>query len=214
MLTNRKTQKSRFFKNPMYPDPYTIDLRYADAQEYTNSRDYGIGDTILKFWVFFFALLGIGYVISQCIPIADAWFSARSYTREQRLEVCHEAYKASGIGKMYLYEQLPVVRCATYMSLVYAYESDFGQSRRCREDRNCWGMKGNGVDTPPWFLIFQTEKEWREYFAKKYFQWHYKKKIEQFVYGWSTTDRATYISFMRERYRDLYLDLELRYVIN
>lgn len=60
---------------------------------------------------------------------------------------------------MFIYKQLPVVRCASYMSLIYAYESDFGQSRRCKQDKNCWGIKGNGGDTPAGFLKFKTEKE-------------------------------------------------------
>jgi hypothetical protein len=65
----------------------------------------------------------------------------RDNIRLERLDICEKAYKKTNINKMFIYEQLPVVRCATYMALVYAYESNFGKSNMCRTTRNCFGIK-------------------------------------------------------------------------
>ena len=112
---------------------------------------------------------------------------------------------------MFIYDQLPVIRCATYMTLVYSYESNYWTSRKCKEQNNCLGMKWNWVNHPAWFITFDTEREAREWFANRYFKFHYKKKINQFVNSWSMTDRETYKQFMRQRSGKTYSDLEYYY---
>jgi hypothetical protein len=134
------------------------------------------------------------------------------YIRQERLRICQEAYKNSEINKKFIYKQIPAVRCATYMTLVYAFESNYGKSRICRKKKNCFWMKGNGMDTPEWFLTFQDQTEWRNYFAKKYWKYHYKKKIPQFVHDWSMTDREAYTNYMQQNYQTIYQELEYLYI--
>jgi hypothetical protein len=45
--------------------------------------------------------------------------------RLSRLRICQEEYKNAEIGQKFINEQIPAVRCATYMTLVYAFESNF-----------------------------------------------------------------------------------------
>lgn len=140
--------------------------------------------------------------------------SIRDQIRLDRLESCQEAYKESEINEQFLYKQIPAVRCATYSTLIMAFESNYGQSKKCIEQKNCHGMKGNGYDTPRGFLTFNTYREWRDYFSKKYFQWHYKKDIKTFVHNWSMTDQAVYTKFVEDRYWLVYNELETLYINN
>lgn len=215
MIQKAKQQNflKKIFKDPRYPDPYTIDLVFIKSQEYCNSRNWGIWQKILQLWLVTFTILWMWYSTSFFIPeVSAADYGIREQIREERLEICTEAFRNSWIKHKFIYEQLMSVRCATYMSLIYAYESGYGSSRMCIEDKNCFGIKGNWYDTPAGFLKFKTEREGREYFARKYFDFHYKKNIETFVRDWSMTDRATYISFMRSKYFDLYMQLEKQYL--
>jgi hypothetical protein len=110
-----------------------------------------------------------------------------------------------------IYGQLPVVRCATFATLVYAYESNYWVSNLCKNSKNCFWLRWNGVDTPAWFLTFSSYEEWLKYFAEKYFKWHYKKKISVFVKDWSMTDREVYIAFMNANFWKVYQELENLY---
>lgn len=214
-MTIKKVRNRRIelFKNPKYPDKYTVDMRYVNSKNiYFWSLWWRVEAMILFSWFLFIALL-IFQGISFFIPRASADLEdIRSAIRQERLEVCQEAYKDSWIREQFIYGQIPAVRCATYMSLVYAYESDFWRSRKCIQDNNCFWMKGNWVETPEGFIVFKTEKEGREYFARKYFQWHYKKDIRTFIHNWSMTDRETYIAFMKNRYEGMYRELEKQYL--
>lgn len=134
--------------------------------------------------------------------------------RLSRLRTCQEEYKNAEIGKKYIHEQIPAVRCATYMTLVYSFESNFWQSRMCKEEKNCMGMTGNWIDTPAWFLTFETYQEWERYFAQKYWKWHYKKKINTFINDWSTTHQQEYKQFLNSKYDDTYRELEKLFLQN
>jgi hypothetical protein len=106
------------------------------------------------------------------------------------------------------------VRCATYMTLVYAFESDFWQSRMCKQDKNCMWLMGNWIDTPAWFLTFEKYEDSEKYFAQKYWKWHYKKKINTFVIHWSTTHQQEYKAFLNSKYDDTYKELEQLFLQN
>lgn len=218
-LLNKKTKIKINQKKMIYwkKYPQTIDLKWILAKEYLESRKSPTrkkAEFLLKCislsWVIWFFIIMIFWSIHK----ADASDNIRNEIRLERLEVCQEAIENSDIQERIMYKQILAVRCATYMWLVYAYESDFGKSRKCVEDKNCWGIKWNWYDTPAGFLKFGTYKEGRRYFAKKYFQWHYKKKINTFVNNWSMTDRATYKSFMWDRYSTMYKELEYLYFVN
>ena len=134
--------------------------------------------------------------------------------RIKRLESCENAYKESWIKDKFIYKQLMVVRCATYSTLIYAYESNFWQSEKCIKMKNCYGMKWNWYEHKAWFITFDTYEEWRNWFSYKYFQWHYKKKINTFVNNWSETQQEEYKSFMWNNYTKIYKELEILYLTN
>ena len=165
------------------------------------------------------------YFITTLVIVVAVWInwaktsanelSIQDKIRLERLEICQQAYKLSNIEEKQIYWQIPAVRCATYMTLIYAYESNYWTSRKCTEHNNCWWIKGNWYDTPKGFLHFKTQRSGRMYFAKKYFRWHYKKNVSTFVYNWSMTDRETYIDFVNSKWFEIYRQLTylLRYKI-
>lgn len=206
---------------------YCIDLAWIMEVEKENEliklwylKDYSLLDKLIVNYpllkVLFLTLWALFLFFLLLLPFSSKSNASseniRDSIRLERLEVCQKAYKKSWINKQFIYEQIPAVRCSTYMAIIYAYESNFGRSRKCVQDKNCFGMKWNWYDTPKWFLTFKTEKEWREYFAKKYFQWHYKKKINQFVNNWSQTDRYTYKQFMYKNFWTIYKETEYLYI--
>jgi hypothetical protein len=133
--------------------------------------------------------------------------------RLERLEVCQMAYKNSWIKETKIYWQTPAIRCATYMTLIYSYESNYWRSVKCNNTKNCWGIKWNWYDTPRGFLHFKTYRAGRLYFATKYFKWHYKKNVSGFINSRSMTDRKTYKHFVGSKWFEVYRQLEylLRY---
>ena len=137
--------------------------------------------------------------------------------REDRVGACERAYNEyqEHIQDKYIHlAQDPVVRCATYMHLVFAYESGFWTSNKCLEKNNCFGIRRptynfakDDIQYRVWtgnFLIFDNWKDWNLAFARLYYRFHMNKNINQFVYAWSMTDRWTYKHFMRERFTDVY----------
>jgi hypothetical protein len=98
------------------------------------------------------------------------------------------------------------------MSLIYAFESSFWKSRKCVEQKNCHGMKWNWVNHPAGFITFNSHTESREWFANRYFKFHYKKDIKTFVYNWSMTDQKVYTEFIKARFWEMYRELEYQYM--
>jgi hypothetical protein len=96
------------------------------------------------------------------------------------------------------------------MSLVYAYESWFWQSRMCLQDYNCFWIKEptykwvlKDINYNIWwnrFLILDSFDDNNLLFARLYYRWHLNKSIEVFVNWWSMTDQGSYIKFMRDNY--------------
>jgi len=209
--------KNKNMKTNINKKNLTIDLKEIMCNEYIESKKTYLQKFIDKY-IKKVALIEFIIILLLFIPKITNWYdtsenlSIQDKIRLERLEVCQNAYKNSWINEQFLYWQVPAVRCATYMSLIYAYESNFGKSRKCIEDKNCHWIKWNWYDTPRGFLRFETYREWREYFAKKYFKWHYKKNVSKFVYSWSITDRNTYINFVSSKYWNVYKELEYLYM--
>lgn len=201
----------------------TIDLKYINAKEYCkkvekNRLKEKIFDNLPRNLFYIWAISTLFFFLLVLIPqntfgsLEEQQMSIRDKIRLERLEICQKAYKEAGIEQKFLYEQLPVVRCATYMWLVYAFESNFWKSRLCVEDKNCHWMRWNWIDHPKGFIKFNSYTEWREWFANRYFKFHYKKKINEFVNSWSMTDREAYKNFMWKRYSQMYWELEYFYL--
>ncbi|NDK09782.1 hypothetical protein GW846_03315 [Candidatus Gracilibacteria bacterium] len=71
-MLKKVTKKVQLFKNPKYPDSYTIDLRFEKSMEYCNSRDWGKGGKIMGIILPILAVLGAGFLVSLIIPITSA----------------------------------------------------------------------------------------------------------------------------------------------
>ena len=151
------------------------------------------------------------------LPISGFANDTIDSIRADRVNACERAYNEyqEHIQDRYIHwDQDPVVRCATYMHLVFAYESGFWTSNKCVKKNNCFWIKKptydfakDDIQYTVWagrFLQFDNWQDWNLAFARLYYRFHMNKTINQFVYGWSMTDRWTYISFMKERYWDTY----------
>lgn len=190
----------------------TIDLKEITCKEYLQSKDT-IYTFFFKKMLKYMAISWVIYYIFTIFFINIVWaYDIKDKIRLDRLKACEDQYKLSEIREQFIYDQVPTARCATYMGLIYAFESWFWTSRRCTKDNNCFGIKWNWYDTPAWFLKFNTEQEGREYFAKKYWQWHYKKDINTFVRNWSMTDQDIYVEFVKNRYWNMYREVEYLYL--
>jgi hypothetical protein len=115
----------------------TIDLKGIMAQEYLDSKKSDF--TILKEkFMKIMSISRIALLVTACFfgwgmiaPIdvkaydTSENIGVRDKIRQERIEICQKAYKESEINEQFIYDQVPVVRCATYMSLIYAFESSF-----------------------------------------------------------------------------------------
>lgn len=140
----------------------------------------------------------------------------QDYARKIRLEICNRVYFANKdwVDSTYIHDQDIVVRCATMMTLIWSYESDYFASERCIRDYNCFWIKDYNTGA---FKIYDSLYEWQVDFAKKYlvgngnntFRWHKNRNITEFVYAWSMTDRETYIDFVSSKYWEVYNNLNM-----
>ncbi|RKW20851.1 hypothetical protein D8B46_08715 [Candidatus Gracilibacteria bacterium] len=156
---------------------------------------------VIAGFILFFLTIYLNYFVKKSEARKD--FTLQEKIRIERLKSCQKYAKIEKI-----YGQDAVVRCATFATIVFAFESDFGKSWLCQNQKNCYGIKGNGIEYPAGFINFKNFDEANNFFAKKYFQFHYKKKVEDFVYSWSMTDRKSYIYFFNKNYQKIYSEIE------
>lgn len=134
----------------------------------------------------------------------------KDLARKYRIEACY-------ITNMEATEK-QLTHCATMMALVTAIESDYMQSPRCKNDKNCTGIKG-WQNWKYWFMKFESVYEHNLYFAEKFWKYHYKKSLFTFVYwykqnnwsykyGWTYTQQDTYLQFLRNNYEKVYWEIE------
>ena len=152
---------------------------------------------VIAWFILFFLTIYLNYFVKKSEAKKD--FTLQDKIRIERLKSCQKYAKIKKI-----YDQDAVVRCATFATIVFAFESDFWKSWLCQNQKNCYWIKWNWIEYPKWFITFPTFEKWNEYFAKKYFQFHYKKKVPDFVRSWSMTDRDAYISFFNVNYKKIY----------
>lgn len=152
---------------------------------------------VIAWFILFFLTIYLNYFVKKSEARKD--FTLQEKIRIERLKSCAKYAQVEKI-----YSQDAIVRCATFATIVFAFESDFWKSWLCQNRKNCYWMKGNWIEYPKWFITFSTFEKWNEYFAKKYFQFHYKKKVPDFVRSWSMTDRDAYISFFIVNYNKIY----------
>ena len=195
---------------------HTIDLRSLYHKEYLEKNWYIVKKKkdlqvnlkfikkliVIAWFVLFFLTIYINYFYLK--TEAKKVYTEQEKIRLSRIKACEKYAKVKKI-----YWQNSVTRCATFMTVVFAFESNFWKSNICLNRKNCFGMKWNWIEYPAGFINFKNFDEANNFFAKKYFQFHYKKKVEDFVYSWSMTDRQSYIYFFRENYQKIYSEIEI-----
>lgn len=163
---------------------------------------------VISWFILFFLTIYLNYYKVD----AKKNLTLQEKIRISRLQACQKFAKVEKI-----YDQDSVTRCATFATIVFAFESNFWRSSMCLRKKNCYGMKGNWAEYPAGFITFPTFEKWNEYFAKKYFQFHYKKKIDTFIkwrcsnwvctWWWSETDQDAYIDFFKKNYKKNYEEI-------
>ncbi len=156
---------------------------------------------VIAWFILFFLTIYLNYFVKKSEARKD--FTLQEKIRIERLKSCQKYAKIEKI-----YWQDAVVRCATFATIVFAFESDFWKSWLCQNQKNCYWIKWNWIEYPAGFINFKNFDEANNFFAKKYFQFHYKKKVEDFVYSWSMTDRKSYIYFFNKNYQKIYSEIE------
>jgi len=215
-------------------DKYTINLsdrKTTDQiQKQRRNRKVSRIKSKLKPIMYWLLTTAFIWVLTSFIP-ADAHYTYNSntnseyeyygvdnykdYARMQRLEACERMQ----IEKLEISDQKKTLHCATIMTLITAFESDFMKSNRCMNDNNCMWLKGKRPNRSYWFLTFDNHYDWNIYFAEKWFTYHHPKSIHTLIwgyeqadwsykYGWSTTDQAIYVAFIKDKYSSVYKDLQ------
>lgn len=147
--------------------------------------------------------------------------------RQSRLNWCIQAYGdyKEHIQANYIHTNQDIIaRCFAYSSLIYAYESWYWQSPRCKNHFNCygiknptykWGLKNINYTITNWrFLIFNNHQENDLVFARYYYKFHMNKTADtlirwvwrnwQRVWAWSLTDQDTYVNFISSNFWEFY----------
>lgn len=221
MILNNKKAKMLWINK-------TINLKKETAEEYFKNKKRSIKlqffslviMALCGLWVWFLIFILYAVFIYPVSASEDPFetmhnnwiqeeLSIQDKIRKERLEVCEDAFINSWIEKN---KTNNILNCATMMTLVYAFESNYWTSRMCIQSKNCYWMKGNWIDTPKWNLKFSSFREWSEYFAKKFFDFHYLKTIKVFVYNWAEGNRIPYIDFIESKYSSIYEELKFIYL--
>lgn len=229
MILSPKQAKSLNMNN-------TIDLKYIIARDYCDSVElWNTKDKVINYgyivlhylgmftlaFIVSFALFFLLYTKSNASYIPDEykyyWVdNEQDYQRKLRLETCQRVYEQNKnfVDETFIHTtQNPVVRCATMMTLIWAYESDYFQSNMCKTQNNCFWIKSF---TTWQFKSYNNRYENYLDFARLYlvwnwnntFKWHKNRNITQFVYTWSMTDRETYIDFLNKRFWNTYKEIK------
>lgn len=126
--------------------------------------------------------------------------------RRERKVICHEAYQTW--KKKVVNHDLIVERCATMLTLNFAFESGRWKSRLCREQFNCTGIKNNRRDrcikTKGGFCAYSAPIEWYRDWAEMYIK-HYSgyKTIKEYLNVYDPTHHWTYYTFVSSKYDDI-----------
>lgn len=135
----------------------------------------------------------------------------QDYSREIRKETCYRAWNQI----LWDVTEKQVKHCATLLTLQVAFETGYMTSNMCVNNKNCIWLKGYRDNWTYGFLTFDTQYDWYMMYSEKFFTYHYKKTIHTLIWGyiqkdwnyrwgWSTTDQARYVNFIRNKYNTVY----------
>lgn len=155
------------------------------------------------------------FLISCLFNISIIKAEFKDKIREERYNICKEMYYKNKdyVDKKYKHKNQNIIsRCATYMTLIYAYESNYWKSKICLIKKNCYWIKW------AWpFRVYNTYYDWDIEFAKLYFKFNFNKNITDFIkwyfidwiwkfwWSWDSLDKKEkYIQFIKNRYWGIY----------
>lgn len=130
-------------------------------------------------------------------------FSAQDNARLERIAICQEMYDKH--KDRITYEDNVVIRCATMMTLQYAFESGHGKSKKCVNQRNCYGIKNNKRDrcikSSNWFCTYSAQIEWSRDYAEMFMK-HYEgyKSLKWYLGVYSPDGNTAYHKFVISKY--------------
>ena len=176
----------------------------------------------LKLFIWLLLIASITWMI-----VKNNWMASdtkRDVIREARMKACATAYweYQDRIKERYIHtDQNWIVRCFAYMSIVYAKETWFWNSRMCVQDNNCHWLKQMTYDIripyTVWnnrFVIFQNPEDSNLAFARLFARFHMNKNADVFVkwvwvnwqrvWAYSQTDQDTYVKFIQDNFQKFY----------
>ena len=217
----------------------TIDLKYMMNRDYCDSVELKTTkDKVTNYWYIVLHYLGmftLAFIISFAIffmffaksnasynpEFAYYWVdNYQDYARKIRIEACTRVYEQNKefVDKTFIHTtQNVVTRCATFTTLIKAYESWYWKSNMCESNFNCFWIK----DWNTWkFKVYNSEYEWYLDFARLYlvwnwtmdWKWHKNRTITEFVRNWSWDSEEVenrYINFVTSKYWEIYKEINL-----
>jgi len=132
-------------------------------------------------------------------------FSAQDNARLERIAICEQAYEKHK-DKITNGNDV-IIRCATMMTLQYAFESGHGKSKKCVNQRNCYGIKNNKRDrcikSSNWFCTYSAQIEWSRDYAEMFMK-HYEgyKSVTAYLHVYSPDGNTSYHKFVLSKYKD------------
>ena len=201
-------------QNMFYTKQNKINRRFS-----RNRNIYKLKNIILfLLFVLIFVLIILIYLKQSYSYQYKNTLSAKDYTRTERIETCKRVWIVKLWNKL---TKKHILHCATMNTIITAIESNYMKSRKCIQDNNCKWLKWiqNWKYT---FLVFTSLYKQNLFFAEKWFTYHYKKTFFTLVYGykqqnglykfwWTTTDRAIYLKFIKNKYFTIKQELLLLY---
>lgn len=152
------------------------------------------------------------YVATDKRSPEQSWWWPRDVARKERKIICHEMYQEK--KEVVINHDQIVERCATMMTLQYAFESGHWKSRKCVNQKNCFWIKNNRRDrcikSPNGFCIYSAQIEGMRDFAEMFMK-HYEgyKSVKAYLDVYSPDGNGAYPQFVKSKY-----DETLQYFIN
>jgi len=123
--------------------------------------------------------------------------------RRERKVICHEAYQEK--KNIVIRHDSIVERCATMMTIQYAFEAWHGTSRLCREQRNCFWIKENKrprcIHWPWAFCTYSAYTEWMRDYAELFmiaYEWY--PDLKSLLNKYDPTHAWEYYRFVKNNY--------------
>lgn len=138
--------------------------------------------------------------------VVEESVSDMDMARLERKVVCHEMYQ-EWKERVIRHDEI-VERCATMMTIQYAFESGHWKSKRCTVDNNCFGIKNNRrarcIRSGDGFCAYSAQIEWMRDYAEmfmKHYEWYATLSAYMDVY--CPDGNWAYPKFVYSKYDDI-----------